>query len=170
MDHNDHLWNQLNRSRPQRDRHLLEGPNGRDARQRVLRALLEFQQYYEGLAVAYPVRAVADPFWSLVLDRSERTSRGSFDLVCMLGHGIRTQHHESSRVMVLEHEHEYPSQWKEVESIAEKIGVNHETLRQWVKRAEVDAGRRPGTTREEKAKIRDLEREVKEHRRANEIL
>ena len=46
--------------------------------------------------------------------------------------------------MVFEHQDEYPSQWKAIESIAEKLGVNHETLRKWVRRAEVDGGERPG--------------------------
>ena len=72
--------------------------------------------------------------------------------------------------MVFEHQGEYPSQWKAIESIAKKLNVNHETLRIWVRRAETDAGQRPGVTTEERARIRDLEREVKELRRANEIL
>ncbi len=71
--------------------------------------------------------------------------------------------------MVVEHEHEYPSQWKAIESISAKLGINHETLRIWVRRAETDAGKRPGLTTDERQKIRELEREVKELR-ANEIL
>jgi transposase len=72
--------------------------------------------------------------------------------------------------MVFDHQHEYPSQWKAIESIAKKLSVNHETLRLWVRRAETDAGDRPGLTTDERVKMRDLEREVKELRRANEIL
>jgi transposase len=72
--------------------------------------------------------------------------------------------------MVLEHAEEYPSQWKAIESISAKLGVNHETLRIWVRRAETDSGKRPGLTTDERARLRDLEREVKELRRANEIL
>ena len=72
--------------------------------------------------------------------------------------------------MVLEHQDEYPSQWKAVQSIAAKLQVNHESLRQWVRRAETDTGRRPGLTTDERARIKDLEREVRELRRANEIL
>jgi transposase len=72
--------------------------------------------------------------------------------------------------MVFEHQHEYPSQWKAIESIAQKLDINRETLRVWVRRAEVDDGRRPGLTTDERARIRELEREVKELRRANEIL
>ncbi len=72
--------------------------------------------------------------------------------------------------MVFEHQHEYPSQWKAIESIAKKLNINHETLRIWVRKAEVDAGARPGVSTEERVKIKDLEREVKELRRANEIL
>ena len=72
--------------------------------------------------------------------------------------------------MVREHEHEYPSQWKAIESISKKIGVNHETLRVWVRRAETDAGDRPGVTTDERARMKQLEKENKELRRANEIL
>ena len=72
--------------------------------------------------------------------------------------------------MVFDHQHEYPSQWKAIESIAKKLNVNHETLRLWVRKAEVDGGQRPGLTTDERAKMKDLEREVKELRRANEIL
>jgi transposase len=72
--------------------------------------------------------------------------------------------------MVFDHQDEYPSQWKAIESIAKKLGINHETLRQWVRRAETDAGERPGLTTDERARMRQLEREVKELRRANEIL
>jgi transposase len=72
--------------------------------------------------------------------------------------------------MVFEHQGEHRSQWKAIESIAAKLGINHETLRQWVRRAETDAGRRPGLTSDERAKMRELERENRELRRANEIL
>ena len=72
--------------------------------------------------------------------------------------------------MVFEHQGEYPSQWKAIESISAKLSINHETLRQWVRRAETDAGERPGLTTDEQARMRELEREVKELRRANEIL
>ncbi len=68
------------------------------------------------------------------------------------------------------HQGEYPSQWKAIESIAKKLNVNHETLRLWVRRAEVDGGQRPGVTSEERSRIRELERENRELRRANEIL
>lgn len=72
--------------------------------------------------------------------------------------------------LVREHEHEYPSQWKAIESISKKLGVNHETLRVWVRRAETDAGERPGLTTDERVRMRHLEKENKELRRANEIL
>jgi transposase len=72
--------------------------------------------------------------------------------------------------MVFEHQHEYPSQWKAIESIAAKLDIHHETLRVWVRRAEVDDGRRPGLTTDERARMKELERENKELRRANEIL
>jgi transposase len=73
-------------------------------------------------------------------------------------------------VLVFEHQDEYPSQWKAIESISAKLKVHHESLRQWVRRAEVDAGGRPGLTTDERARMKELEREVKELRRANEIL
>jgi transposase len=72
--------------------------------------------------------------------------------------------------MVFEHGDEYPSQWKAIQSIAEKLDIHKESLRVWVRRAEVDGGQRPGLTTDERARMRELEREVKELRRANEIL
>ena len=77
---------------------------------------------------------------------------------------------ERSVRMVQEHRGEYPSLWAAVESIAPKIGCAPQTLLEWVKRAEVDAGTRPGTTTAEMQRIKELEREVKELRRANDIL
>jgi transposase len=55
-------------------------------------------------------------------------------------------------------------------SVGHKLGINPETLRNWVEKAEVDSGQRPGTTSEDRKRIADLEREVRELRRANEIL
>jgi transposase-like protein len=72
--------------------------------------------------------------------------------------------------LVLEHRGEYPSLWAAVESIAPKVGCVPQTLLEWVKRAEIEAGSRPGVTVAETQRIKDLEREVKELRRANEIL
>ena len=72
--------------------------------------------------------------------------------------------------MVFDHQDQYPSQWKAIQSIADKLKVNHESLRQWVRRAETDAGARPGLTSDERARMKELERENKELRRANEIL
>lgn len=72
--------------------------------------------------------------------------------------------------MVFDHAEEYPSQWKAICSIAAKLDVNQETLRVWVRRAEVDGGRRPGVSTDERARLKELEKEVKELRRANEIL
>ena len=77
---------------------------------------------------------------------------------------------ERSVRMVLEHQGDYPSQWAAIGEIAEKLGVHRETLRVWVRRAEVDGGRRPGVTSEERERIKQLERENRELRRANEIL
>ncbi len=72
--------------------------------------------------------------------------------------------------MVLEHGKEYASQWAAISSIAPKIGCVPETLRDWVRKHEVDTGVRDGITSEERERIQALEREVKELRRANEIL
>ena len=72
--------------------------------------------------------------------------------------------------MVQEHHGEYPSLWAAIESIAPKIGCTSNTLLDWVKREEVDSGARPGVTSAEAKRVKELEREVKELRRANEIL
>jgi transposase len=72
--------------------------------------------------------------------------------------------------MVQEHRGEYPSQWAAIESIAPKIGCVPQTLHEWVRRHEIDTGMREGITSEERDRIKALEREVKELRRANEIL
>ena len=72
--------------------------------------------------------------------------------------------------MVLEHQDEHPSQWAAICSIAAKFGISHETLRHWVRRAEVDEGSRSGLTSDERERLKSLEREVRELRRANEIL
>ena len=72
--------------------------------------------------------------------------------------------------MVFEHRGQYASEWEAIGSIGEKIGCSAETLRKWVRRTEIDAGGRSGLTTEERARIKDLEREVRELRRANEIL
>lgn len=72
--------------------------------------------------------------------------------------------------MVQEHRGEYPSLWAAIESIAPKIGCVPQTLNEWVRRHEVDSGLRDGVTSEERDRIKALERENKELRRANEIL
>ena len=72
--------------------------------------------------------------------------------------------------MVQEHRGEYPSLWAAVESIAPKIGCVPQTLLDWIKRVEVDSGMRVGVTSSEAQRVKELEREVKELRRANEIL
>jgi transposase len=72
--------------------------------------------------------------------------------------------------MVFEHRGEYPSQWAAIRSISEKFGMTSETLRSWVRQAEVDDGRRPGVTSAEAERIKELERENRELRRSNEIL
>ncbi len=72
--------------------------------------------------------------------------------------------------MVFKHEGQHASRWATIESISSKIGCSPEALRKWVQRAEVDLGHRGGITSDEQARVKDLEREVRELRRANEIL
>jgi transposase len=72
--------------------------------------------------------------------------------------------------MVIDHESEYGSRWTAVKSIAAKIGCSPECLRRWIQQAETDQGKRPGLTTDERARLKELERENFELRRANEIL
>ena len=72
--------------------------------------------------------------------------------------------------MVLDHAEQHESQWAAIRSIAEKMGCAAETLRSWVRQAERDTGRRPGLTTDERQRLKELERENFELRRANEIL
>ena len=72
--------------------------------------------------------------------------------------------------IVFEAKDQYPSQWAAIESIAAKIGCTAETLRRWVRQGERDGGVRDGPTTAEQQRVRELEREVRELRRANEIL
>ena len=72
--------------------------------------------------------------------------------------------------LVFENEGEHDSQWAAIGSIAGKIGCTAETLRQWVRQAERDQGRRAGVTSTERDRLKELERENRELKRANEIL
>jgi transposase len=72
--------------------------------------------------------------------------------------------------LVLEHQGEHDSQWSAINSIAGKIGCNAETLRGWLRQAERDDGKRPGLTTVERERLKQLERENLELKRANEIL
>jgi transposase len=72
--------------------------------------------------------------------------------------------------MVLDHEAEHPSRWQAIVSIAAKIGCSAHSLNEWLKKAEVDAGKRAGVTTDMSAKLKALERENRELRQANEIL
>jgi transposase len=72
--------------------------------------------------------------------------------------------------MVFEAEAYSGSQWEAICSVAEKLGPTPETVRNWVRRAEIDGGRRPGISSDERERLKALERENRELRRANEIL
>lgn len=72
--------------------------------------------------------------------------------------------------MVFDHEHEYPSQWAAICSVADKLGPRPETVRGWVRQAERDHGRRPGPSSDELAELKRLKRENAELKRANDIL
>ena len=72
--------------------------------------------------------------------------------------------------MVLDHETEHPSRWAAIVSVSSKIGCAAQTLHQWIGNAERDSGRKPGLTTDMAAKMKALEREVRELRQANEIL
>ena len=81
-----------------------------------------------------------------------------------------TEVRERAVRMVFEHRTEHTSQWAAIASIAAKIGCTAQTLSNWVRRAERDQGKRPGTTTAERERIKVLERENRELRQANEIL
>jgi transposase len=72
--------------------------------------------------------------------------------------------------LVLDHEHEHPSRWAAVESVAAKIGCSAQTLNEWIKKAEVESGKRAGVPSEVSERLKVLERENRELRQANEIL
>jgi transposase len=72
--------------------------------------------------------------------------------------------------MVFDAKDQYASQWAAIESISAKIGCTAETLRRWVRQGERDSGAREGPTTSEQQRVKELEREVRELRRANEIL
>jgi len=72
--------------------------------------------------------------------------------------------------MVFEHQHEHDSQWATIESISVKIGCTAETLRRWVRQSETDQGQRGGISASDRERLKELERENRELKRANEIL
>jgi transposase-like protein len=72
--------------------------------------------------------------------------------------------------MVYDQQDEYESQWAAIRSIASKLGCSAETLRKWVRKSEIDQGKRAGSTSTEQARLRELEQENRELKRANEIL
>ena len=89
----------------------------------------------------------------------------------MPGHGrYPAELRERAVRMVLENERLYGSQWEAICSVAAKLGPTPETVRLWLRRAEIDGGTRAGVSSAERARIKELERENRELRRANEIL
>jgi transposase len=72
--------------------------------------------------------------------------------------------------MAFDAKDQYPSQWAAIESITGKVGCTAETLRRWVRRGERDGGVREGPTTAQQQRVKEFEREVRELRRANEIL
>ena len=72
--------------------------------------------------------------------------------------------------MVVDRREDYKSEWAAVTAIAKLFGMSPETLRTWLRRAQIDGGDRPGLTSDERALMKDLQREVKDLRRANAIL
>lgn len=72
--------------------------------------------------------------------------------------------------VVLDQQGQHSSQWEAIRSVAGKIGCSAEALRNWVRQTEIDTGKRGGVSSEEQARVKELEREVRELRRANEIL
>jgi transposase len=72
--------------------------------------------------------------------------------------------------MVRDQTGEHASQWAAIEAVAPKLGCTSETLRRWIRQAERDGGRRPGLTTDERQRFKELERENRELKRANEIL
>lgn len=88
----------------------------------------------------------------------------------MPGKSYSREFRERAVALVFELEPEHGSQWEAIVSVAAKVNVAAESLRRWVRQAETDAGARPGATSAEAERIRELERENRELRRANEIL
>jgi transposase len=72
--------------------------------------------------------------------------------------------------LVREHRDEHRSEWAAIQSVAGKLGMTAETLRKWLRQEATDRGQRPGVSSSERERIRELEREVRELQRANEIL
>jgi transposase len=72
--------------------------------------------------------------------------------------------------LVFEHQGEHESQWAAIGCIAAKIGCTAETLRKWVRQAERDEGKRGGLTTSDRERLKELERETRELKRANDIL
>src|SRR5689334_16421892 len=88
----------------------------------------------------------------------------------MAGKRYSREFRERAVGLVFEQVEQYGSQWEAICSVAGKVGVSGETLRKWVRQAEVDAGARSGISSEESAEVKRLRRENAELRRANEIL
>jgi transposase len=80
------------------------------------------------------------------------------------------EYRERAVRMLLEQQDQHSSQWAAIVAIAGKLGCTAETLRTWVRRSEIDQGRREGLSNSERARLKELERENRELKQANEIL
>jgi len=72
--------------------------------------------------------------------------------------------------LFFDHKSEYQTEWKAMQSISQRLGMSAESLRTWIRRTEIDTGERPGLTTDERVRLKALEKENRELRRANEIL
>ncbi len=84
--------------------------------------------------------------------------------------GYSPEFRERAVRMVLDQKSEYSSQWKAIQSICAKVGCTSETLRKWVKQSEIDSGSREGMSSSKLTRLKELERENRELKQANEIL
>jgi len=91
-------------------------------------------------------------------------------IIGLMRKGYSPEFRERAVRMVLDQRSEYSSLWKAMQSISAKVGCTSETLRKWMRQAEIDSGKRVGQSSSELSRLKELERENKELKQANEIL